>query len=91
MANTDVEILWILVLLFAVVGFVTPFIAMEFGGSVATFKVDNLADAGVLGTINAITSVFAWTFGVPFIVNLIIFIPLRIVGYVLLYKLIRGF
>jgi len=86
MSHSDAEYVWLIVLFFGIVGFLTPYIQLEFGGTVATFEIDDFTDASFFAVLNTITSILFWTFGVPPLVNILIFIPIRALMWFILYK-----
>ena len=86
MGNTDAEYVFIFVLLFGLIGFIVPFLQLEFGGTVATFDVEGAGSAGILGVLNAITSILFWTFGVSVWINLLILTPLRVMMWFILLR-----
>jgi hypothetical protein len=90
MGNTDSEYIWLFVAFFGIIGFIMPYIALEFGGTVATFDVNGIAEASGLAVLNALSSIVLWTFGVNVWLNVIIFIPIRVMMYYILYKAVRG-
>ena len=86
MGHSDTEWIWILVLFFGTIGFIVPFIQLEFGGTVATYDIESVGQATGTGIINAITSILFWTFGVPVWLNIIVFIPLRALMWFIIFK-----
>ena len=85
MGHTDAEYIFILVAFFLFIGFMSPFVALEFGGTVATYDVNSIGSASFLGILNAITSVLFWTFGLPVWVNLI-FTAIRAMMWFIIYR-----
>ena len=86
MGHTDAEYIWIFVVVFGLIGFITPFIALEFGGTVGNFDIDGVPEASGFGVLNAITSILFWTFGVPVWLNVAIFIPLRVMMWFIILR-----
>ncbi len=89
MVHSDTEYVWFIVFFFFILGLAIPYITLEFGGTVASFDVENVGEAGILGVINAITSVLFWTFGVNVYINFLLLMPLRIIMWYILFKQIN--
>lgn len=96
---SDTGILVGIVIIFVALGTILPFVHDAFDQQATDINAAGLEfEAGqqsgvtvVLGVIVSITTMFFWTFGnIPFIIDAVIFIPIRIVFLVLLFKLIRG-
>lgn len=98
MANTDTWAFFALVLFFLTLGTLLPFINAAFSQSVTTQDLnglptsdDELNTVSMLEVIVSIFTVFFWTFGqVYFLVDIIILLPLRILGVYLFARMVRG-
>lgn len=99
---TDSTIFAFLVAFFLILGAVLPYIQDEFGQDQITNnaenirnelagETDNLSDTNFLDVIFSIVSMFFFTFGsVPFVIDFFLLLPLRIIMYWLLVRLVRG-
>lgn len=98
---SDTIILSTIIILFVVLGAVLPFIHTSFDQSTADVNTEGIEftsgqafttnNVTVLGIVVSIFTMFFWTFGnIPAILDIIIFVPIRIMFMVLLYKLVRG-
>lgn len=102
-AQNDVTLLWtIFVILFAL-GSIIPIINNYFGVSSTQYDVEGTAEK--VGTeltdvatnpltigdfVASILSMFFWSFNVNLWVNLLILEPMRIIFYILIYRLVRS-
>lgn len=100
---SDTAILATIVIIFVTLGAILPFIHATFDQQETNFNVEDVEfESGqsllfsedqvtVLGVVASIFTMFFWTFGaIPIILEIIIFLPMRIIFVVLLYKLVRG-
>ncbi len=102
-AQTDTILLWTIVSIFVLLGAILPFIHEDFGQPVTQLESGLVKDASaqnieastssvtVLGVIVSIFTIFFWTFGnIPAIIDLVVFVPMRIMFLVLLFRNLRG-
>ena len=89
----DMTILGGIVLVFVLIGFMTPFINDEFGGSAPENNINDVTDGiepddvSAWDVIVSIFKMFFWTFGsIPSWLDAILFIPMRIVLVVLIAR-----
>ncbi len=98
---SDTIILSTIVIIFVALGAVLPFIHASFDQSVTNTDQELIEfksgqgfstnDVTVLGIVVSIFTMFFWTFGnINAVLDLVIFVPMRIIFVVLLFKLIRG-
>lgn len=98
---SDTIILSSIVILFVTLGVILPFIHAAFDQPVTNLNSEGIefasgqsfsqSEVTVLGIIVSIFTMFFWTFGnMPVILDTILFVPLRIIFVVLLFKLVRG-
>ncbi len=98
---SDTVILSTIVLFFVVLGAVLPSIHSTFDQITSNLDTQGIefasgqgfseSNVGVLDIVVSIFTMFFWTFGaIPLIIELIIFVPIRIIFMVLLFKLVRG-
>lgn len=98
---SDTVILSTIIVFFVALGAVIPFVHSSFNQAGDTFNTEGIEFASgqststnsvtVLGVVVSITTMFFWTFGnIPAILDIIIFVPIRIIFLVLLFKLVRG-
>lgn len=100
---SDIVILSTIVIFFVVLGAIVPFIHAAFDEQQVNVNVDSIElrsgqgllfseeEVTVLGIVTSIFTMFFWTFGtIPAIIDFILFVPLRILFAVLLFKMIRG-
>ena len=103
MGDSDTAMLWTILIIFIGLGAVLPFINAAFNQNVTTQEselVKNSASGNleaatqsvsILSVILSIFTIFFWTFGqIPAVLDLVIFIPMRIIFLVLLYRNLRG-
>lgn len=93
------DLYWLLLILFIFVGVgvVLPFVNDEFGTSASEVDTGVLSEdvsgseAGVGTVLLSIIKMASWSFGdLPFFVELLIFLPLRVLFYILLYRQFRS-
>ena len=98
---SDTTIMLGFLFFFVLLGVILPFANAAFFQSDNTVNADGVEFAagenvstdsvGILDIIISIFTIFFWTFGaIPVIIDLILFVPLRIIFVVLLYRNIRG-
>ncbi len=98
---SDTIMLSTIVIIFVSLGAILPFVHASFDQSVTNVNAEGIEfESGqssstntvtVLGVVVSITTMFFWTFGsIPAILDTIIFVPMRIMFLVLLFKLVRG-
>ena len=98
---SDMDILATIVIFFITLGTVMPFIHASFNEAGTDLNSEGVefeagqdlpfSNVSILGVILSIFTMFFWTFGnIPLLLDLLLFVPLRIIFVVLLYKLIRG-
>lgn len=86
MGHSDAEYIYIIGSFFLIIGFLSPFVALEFNGSVAGYDVTSIGTASFLGILNAFSSLLFWTFGLPTWFNIMILIPIRVMMLFILYR-----
>lgn len=98
---SDTVVLTTIVILFVVLGAVLPFVHAGFDQTETNLNTEGIEFAsgqgfttnqiGILDIVVSIFTMFFWTFGsIPIIIDVVFFVPLRIMFVVLLYKLVRG-
>ncbi len=98
---SDIVVLSSIVIFFVVLGAVVPFIHADFGQTTTDLNTKGLEGKSGQGvsesTVSAISvtlsifTMFFWTFGnIPVIIDLVLFVPLRVILAILSFKLIRG-
>lgn len=101
MAETNNAILYTIITIFVLLGAVLPFVHAEFDQAQTELNTQGLADRTgqeysestivILSVITSIFTMFFWTFGnIPAIIDLVIFIPMRLTLLAILYDKIRG-
>lgn len=102
MGDSDTGILLTILIIFVLLGALLPFLHEAFGqdqtnvnaGGVAFATGQNIDEASgvtILDVIFSIVTIFFWTFGnIPLLMDLILFVPLRIIFIVILYRNLRG-
>ena len=98
MSNTDTWAFFGLVLFFLSLGTLLPFINAAFSQAVVNQDLNGLPQSdedlnvvSMLEVILSIVTVFFWTFGqVYFLIDLLILMPLRILGVYLFARMVRG-
>ena len=99
-------ILFTIILIFVSLGAILPFVHEAFDQQVVDLNVPNVefqtgqqlkeetqisALARVGSVLISIISMFFFTFGaIPLIIDLVVFVPLRIIFAILIFKLLRG-
>jgi len=97
----DTSILITIVIIFVFLGALLPFVHAAFGQPETDLNVGNIPfqsgdeftedDITVTGVIGSIFLMFFWTFGaIPALLDLLVFVPLRIGFVYLLFRAIRG-
>ncbi len=99
---SDTQILLTIVIIFVFLGAIIPFINVAFTQENTQFNVDGIefatgegfqdeSSVSIGSIVTSIFTMFFWTFGsIPVLLDLLVFVPLRITFVVLLFKLIRG-
>lgn len=98
---SDTVILTTIVIIFVGLGAVLPFIHAAFDQTETSTNQElvefesgqgfSTNQVSVLGIVVSIFTMFFWTFGnINAVLDLVIFVPLRIIFMVLLFKLVRG-
>ncbi len=96
--GSDLTTFGVITLFFIALGVLLPFIESEFDTSSTSTDIEGLTDGieqddatSFFGIIGSVFNMFYWTFGqIPFLMDLLLFIPLRIILAVVLAKWIRG-
>lgn len=93
--GTDIGILTTIFFVFIGLGVTLPFINATFENASTEFNTEGLEsatgqDVTILGIIGTVASMFFWTFGALHPIIDAFFIVLRIIFYVILFKVIRG-
>lgn len=93
--GTDIGILTTIFFIFIGLGVTLPFINATFSDTTTTTNTEGLEsatgqDVTVLGIIGSIAGMFFWTFGTLHPVIDAFFVVVRIVFYVILFKVLRG-
>lgn len=98
---SDTDILTGIVIFFVTLGVLLPFIHEAFDETISNVNTEGVEFAsgqglstdnvGLLDIAVSIFTMFFWTFGsIPIVIDLILFVPIRIIFAILLFKLIRG-
>ncbi|KKN50125.1 hypothetical protein LCGC14_0636230 [marine sediment metagenome] len=98
---SDTDILLTIIIFFVALGVLLPFIHAAFDEQVTDLNTQGVEFASgqgfsedsvsILGIVTSILTMFFWTFGnIPVIIDLLLFVPIRIIFMILLFKLIRG-
>ena len=98
MANTDTWAFFALVVFFLSLGTLLPFINAAFSQGVTEQDLNGLPDSdeslnvvSMLEVLVSVFTVFFWTFGqVYFLIDLLLLMPLRILGIYLFARMVRG-
>ena len=97
----DTAILTTIIVIFVILGAALPFIHSAFGETSTNVNTEGVefasgqgfstSNTSILGIVVSIFTMFFWTFGsIPLILEIVIFVPVRIMFMVLLFKLVRG-
>lgn len=97
----DSILIWFILILFIAIGGLLPFVQDSFGVTTDTHKLNiNPNDVNQLPTnplsiltgkvLLSIASMFFWTFQIPWWLELVFFEPIRILLYILVYRLVRS-
>ena len=97
MATTDALLFWSVFMIVFLINILAPVIAAGLGDSLEVHDVDDAnptdppsaSDIFTLSVFNILLVPF-WTIGMPFYMNLFIMIPLRVLAWILILRLIRG-
>lgn len=83
--------------IFVTLGAILPFVNDEFSTGISEVNTGELTEGvthssvGILTIALSILKMMSWSFGdLPFFLETIIFLPLRIIFYFLIYRQIRG-
>lgn len=93
--GTDIGILTTILFIFVGLGLILPFIHAGLDSDETNIDTDGIEsavsqDVTILGIIGSVAGMFFWTFGsLPIIIDGF-FVVIRIVFYVILFKVIRG-
>ncbi len=101
MGESDTAILWTIITIFVILGTVLPFIHQDFAQPQTDLDSKGIEFAGgqevkassvtILSVIISIFTMFFWSFGnIPTVPEIIIFVPMRIIFLVVLYRNLRG-
>lgn len=97
MVESNNMILYTFITIFIVIGVVLPFLQKDLGTEITNNDVEGFTgdliqqDVGVVDVIISVLKMFFWSFGdIPLLLELFIFVPMRIVTYIILYDKIRG-
>lgn len=87
---SDIAIFSGIVLVLVAVGVLLPFIKADFGESSSEVDVqgqaDDLSESSGLALITSVASMFVWNTGLWWPIQLLIFVPLRIVLYTMVAR-----
>lgn len=97
MATSDTFAFWIVLMVLIFINIVTPLVMVGFNYEISQNSMDSveglqapsMSDYFAIGALNILAVPF-WTFGFPYYINLFIMIPIRILGWILLLRMIRG-
>ena len=102
MGDTDTSIMLTIIIIFVFLGAILPFVNAAFNQGATNLNtkgvefaagqnLEETSGVGILDVIISIFTMFFWTFGnVPVIMDLIVFVPIRIIFLVILYRNLRG-
>ena len=82
----------VLLVFFLILGVVTPLIANDMGFSTPSYDVDgNIVNEDVSGLdiASSVLTVAFWSFEVPIWINIIILLPMRLLFYLSVYRVIN--
>ena len=95
---SDMTVLYGIIILFFVMGIVTPFINDDFGTGTSSPDVEGFGDSmleeasGATSTsiweiLLSVLSMFFWTFGaIPTVIDLVVLMPVRIIGILIIAR-----
>ncbi len=98
---SDTNLLLTIIIFFVALGVLLPFIHAAFDQQVTDLNTQGVEfesgqgfsedSVSILGIVTSIFTMFFWTFGnIPVVIDLVLFVPIRIIFIVLLFKLVRG-
>ncbi len=98
---SDTSLLLTIIIFFVSLGVILPFLHADFNQGGTTFDEEGIEtasgqsfsteDVTILGIVVSIFTMFFWTFGnIPVVIDVILFVPIRIIFAILLFKLVRG-
>lgn len=101
--QTDVTIMWFIIVFLLGLGFVLPFIQQAFSTSSTSYSTTDIRNTGLddetdytsISSVNVLSSIgkmFSWNFNtiIPTWLEVCFFLPLRLVLALLLYRQIRS-
>lgn len=96
MAKSDAIILWTVIIIIFFINIAVPIISIGFGQDYVEYDTDleitsppTIGDYFGIGALSILLIPF-WTLGMPLYLNLSIMIPLRILAWILILRMIRG-
>ena len=96
MAKTDAIAFWTVFLIILFINILVPLIAVGFQEEYNEYNTEGLADSPPtiadyfgISALNLLLVPF-WTLGMPTMMNLFIMLPLRVLAWILILRLIRG-
>lgn len=97
MPQTDTMAFWTVFLIIFFSNLIIPVVAVGFGEDYISYDSDNadptsppsLSDYFGIGALSILLIPF-WTLGMPTLLNLCIMIPLRVLAWILVLRMIRG-
>lgn len=95
--TSEAYALWTIVIILTLVNVITPIVSVGMSqsyiehdsNSYESVTSPSLSDYFAIGGLSILTIPF-WTFGFPVYINLLIMMPIRILGWILILRLIRG-
>lgn len=97
MGKSDAMAFWVVFLIVFFINLFTPIIVSGLGSSVASHNTDeaDILDPPSVGDIVSFTGlnillVPFWTLSMPLFMNLTLMLPLRVLGWYLILRMIRG-
>ena len=96
MANSDATAFWTVFVIIFFINIITPIVSLGFGKEYIEYDTDlevnsppTISDYFGISALNILLVPF-WTLGMPTLMNLFIMIPLRVLAWILILRLIRG-
>ena len=103
--GNDVHLLWTIIVILFSLGLIVPYIDNYFTNSSIDYNIEDVGEGvavglpdspadvenvGALDLVTSILSMFFWSFSVNIWINILLLEPMRIIFYILIYRLIRS-
>lgn len=93
-ATTDTLIFWTVFCIVFFVNLIVPVVYVGLGSEQTQYSSDeaDVSSPPSVGTLTAFNLLFVpfWTFAMPLYMNLFIMVPLRVLGWIVLIRMLRG-